>query len=386
MRNSADIQAHSISIIKDNRVVSLEDYITEIAGDGGGNVDLSNYYNQTETDNLLNAKLNVNNPQDIIGNLRLDSTNGNGKIIINAVSPPNANDDFYCNGSAHINGTLRVSVLTSDGDINADGCNADTFNSHITTHDIIFNHNDVEYMRFSVADDELQLSKNIDVGSSTLHCNTFDSGLSDVVFNLNSNEFLRFQLSDNTVRVPNTKSFLSQNIFTDIVKPLAFANDISLQGQNSTSDGYEEYVKINSTTETVDFHKDIDVSENIIMQKGKFLYFDETGDKIRYITSTERSSPSVQNHLDIVNMNSSQGRIRLLVGNTGSDEQFLVDNTIISCKRNLRAGAGLETNNINSVGANNLNIKRNGTTLMTLNSSNQIQLSGDLSLPTSNTQ
>ena len=46
--------------------MSLEDYITEIAGDGGGgnvsgNVDLSNYYTQTETDNLLNNKLNVNN-------------------------------------------------------------------------------------------------------------------------------------------------------------------------------------------------------------------------------------------------------------------------------------------------------------------------------------
>ena len=46
---------------------------------GGGNVDLSNYYTQTETDNLLNNKLNVNNPQDITGNLRLDPTNGNSK-------------------------------------------------------------------------------------------------------------------------------------------------------------------------------------------------------------------------------------------------------------------------------------------------------------------
>ena len=85
MRNSTDIQAHSISLIKDNRVVSIEDYITEIAGDGGSsNVDLSNYYTQTQTDNLLNNKLNVNNPQDILGNLRLDPTNGNSKIILNA--------------------------------------------------------------------------------------------------------------------------------------------------------------------------------------------------------------------------------------------------------------------------------------------------------------
>ena len=230
--------------------LATEEYVDDAIeqGGGGGNVDLSNYYTQTETDNLLNAKLNVNNPQDIIGNLRLDPTNGNSKLIINAVSPPTATDDFYCNGTGHFNGSLRVLVLTSDGDVNADGCNADTFNSHITTNDIVFKHNDVEYMRFNATDDEIQLSKNIDVGSSTLICNTFDSGLSDVVFNLNSSEYLRFQLSDGTVRVPNTKSFLSQNVFTDIVKPIAFGNDVSFQGQNTTDDGYEEYFKINSTT------------------------------------------------------------------------------------------------------------------------------------------
>ena len=330
---------------------------------GGGNVDLSNYYTQTETDNLLNNKLNVNNPQDITGNLRLDPTNGNSKIILNAVSPPNATDDFYCNGNAHINGTLRVSVLTSDGDVNCDGVNADTFNSNVITNDIVFNHNDNEYMRYNATDDEIQLSKDIDIGSSKIICNSFDSELSDVVFNLNTNEFLRFQISDNTVRVPNTKAFLSQDIFTDIIKPLAFTNDIVFNGKNSTSDGYEEYVKINSTNETVDFNKEVNANENIVMLPNKFLYFDETS-KVRYIRSSARSTPSVQNHLDIINEDGSQGRIRLLIGSNGSnttDEQFLVDNTIISCKRNLRAGAGLESNTIDTIGSANLSFQRGGT-------------------------
>ena len=128
-------------------------YVNEqVALGGGGSGD---GYTQAEVDALLNNKLNVNNPQDILGNLRLDPTNGNSKIILNATSPPNNNDDFYCNGSAHINGTLRVSLLTSDGDLNADGVNADVFNSNVITNDIIFNHNDVEYMRFNVSDDEI---------------------------------------------------------------------------------------------------------------------------------------------------------------------------------------------------------------------------------------
>ena len=99
----------------------VDDAIAE-GGGSGGNVDLWNYFTQTETDNLLKNKLNVKNPQGIIGNSRLDPTNGNGKIIINAVSPPTATDDFYCNGTGHFNGRLRVSLLNSDGDINADGC------------------------------------------------------------------------------------------------------------------------------------------------------------------------------------------------------------------------------------------------------------------------
>ena len=340
------------------------EYVDEqVALGGGGGGDLSNYYTQTEVDTLLNNKLNVNNPQDIIGNLRLDSTNGNSKLIINAVSAPQTSDDFYCNGNGQFNGTLRVSILTSTGDVNAQGVTADTFNSNVIANDIIFKHNDIEYMRFNVDDNVIDLSTDLDLQTSELLCNNFrGSDLNDVVFNI-SDEFLRLQLSDNTVRVPNTKAFLSQNIFTDIVKPLAFTNDISLQGKNTTSDGYEEYFQINSTNATVDFNKEIDVSENVVMQPNKFLYFDETS-KVRYIRSSARSSPSVQNHLDIINEDGSQGRIRLLIGSNGSnttDEQFLVDNTIISCKRNLRAGVGLETNTIDTIGSANLSFQRGGT-------------------------
>ncbi len=187
--------------------LATEEYVDDAIAEGGGGGGAIDAYTKTETDALLNVKLNVNNPQDIIGNLRLDPTNGNGKIIINAFSPPTSTDDFYCNCNGQFNGSLKVSLLTSEGSLNADECNADTFNSHITSRDIVFKHIDVEYMRFNATDDEIQLSKHIDVGTSTLKCSTFDSGLNDVVFNLNSSEYLRFPLSDNTVRVPNTNHF-----------------------------------------------------------------------------------------------------------------------------------------------------------------------------------
>ena len=336
-------------------------------GGGGGNVDLSNYYTQTQTDNLLNNKLNVNNPQDILGNLRLDPTNGNSKLIINAVAPAQGADDFYCNGNGHFNGTLRVSVLTSDGDVNADGCNADTFNSHIITNDIIFNHNDNEYMRFNATDDELQLSKNIDVGSSTLICNNFDSGLSDVVFNLNTSEFLRFQLSDNTVRVPNTKSFLSQNIFTDIIKPLSFTNDVVFNGGNSTNDAYEEFMRLDASTERVNFIKTIDTSENILMNLNKRLYLNDTVGSERYIGSTFRSGTPSFNQLDIVNENSSNGRIRLMID---TEENVIVENSQLYSRRVITANAGVNSNTYNSNGDNIVNLQQNGNTFISLSGNN----------------
>ena len=350
--------------------LATEEYVDNAVangGGGGGNVDLSNYYTQAETNTLLNAKLNVNNPQDITGNLRLDPTNGNSKIILNAVSPPNASDDFYCNGNSHINGTLRVSVLTSDGDVNCDGVNADTFNSHIITNDIIFNHNDNEYMRFNATDDEIQLSKDIDVGSSKIICNSFDSGLSDVVFNLNSNEFLRFQLSDNTVRVPNTKSFLSQNIFTDIIQPLAFANDVVLNGGNSTNDAYEEYMRLDASTERVNVSKTIDTNEHIYMNLNKRLYLNDTVGSERYIVSTFRSGTPSFNQLDIVNENSSNGRIRLMID---TEENVIIENSQLYSRRVITANAGVNSNTYNSNGDNNTVFQRDGNEFLRLDKTN----------------
>ena len=54
---------------------------------------------------------------------------------------------------------------------------------------------------------------------NTLSVDTLNTnGLNDMVFNVDTlGEFLRFQISDFTVRVPNNRSFLSQNIFTDII-------------------------------------------------------------------------------------------------------------------------------------------------------------------------
>ena len=343
----------------------VDDAIEQNGGGGGGNVDLSNYYTQTETDNLLNNKLNVNNPQDITGNLRLDPTNGLSKIILNAISPPNASDDFYCNGNSHINGTMRVSVLTSDGDVNSQGVNADTFNSNVITNDIIFKHNDIEYMRFNATNDTIDLSKELNLGRSTLKINSLSTnGLNDMTFGVDTlGEFLRFNISDFTVRVPDNRSFLAQNIFTDIIKPVAFANDVVLNGGNSTSDAYEEYMRLDASDEKVNFSKNVDMNEDLIMKSTKVLYLDATTNLLRYITTRNDNGQDI---LELVNNKATNNQIRFT--NNGSTS-LIVDNSFLFSERQIQGNNGLKVDFIDTRTANaNFDFRRNNVSYITLQS------------------
>ena len=313
-------------------------YVNEqVALGGGGSGD---GYTQAETNTLLNNKLNVDNPQDITGNLRLDPTNGNSKIILNATSPPINNDDFYCNGSAHINGTLRVSLLTSDGDLNADGVNADVFNSNVITNDIVFNHND--------------------------------------------NEYMRFQVSDNTVRVPNNRSFLSQNIYTDIIRPIAFGNDLICYGSNAADTAYIEYWKLNHAAETLDISRVVRVNEintltntDLIIKRygvqrlsitstfAEFAGGVHCGNQIVVDTAKKLTLAPYAfggiNHFDIRNNHTANPMIRFRCGLTGEITCMEITTSYVNLKKDLTIEntVKLKTNTIDTNDDNNLVFNRN---------------------------
>ena len=386
MRNSADIQAHSISLIKDNRVVSLEDYITEIAGDGGGgngNVDLSNYYNQTETDNLLNNKLNINNPQDIIGTLRIDSTNGNGKLIVNAVGAPN-DEDFYVNGLSNLGGTLKAQLIQASSNIEtSQQINSDIINTYRDSN-MIIQRNAIPYITLdsqivdSQTVEKIILMKDVEFSGglslNTLSVDTLNTvGLNDMVFNVATlGEFLRFQVSDNTVRVPNNRSFISQNIFTDIIKPLTFSNDVVFNGGNNTNDAYEEYVRLDASAEKVSISKETKFENAIQLNQGQSIKW--TNVFIREVQGATRPE------FDLI-VNGSTSHLRLWVN--GAIKQAIT-NTTIACKVNIDAEQGitvftgqqLKTNTINSHTNSNLVLQRDGSTAITLKAGNEVDFSG----------
>ena len=90
--------------------LATEEYVNNAIAEGGG-VQPEDVYTKAEANALLNNKLNVNNPEDIIGNLRLGPTNGLSKK--NAVGAPN-DEDFYVNGTANIHSEMRASSMTCD--------------------------------------------------------------------------------------------------------------------------------------------------------------------------------------------------------------------------------------------------------------------------------
>ena len=125
--------------------LATESYVNQqvALGGGTGSANLTNYYNRTEVDNLLNAKLNINTPpQDMEGTLRIGRIAGTSKIVINA---QDTTKDFYVNGDAQVNGNHLVSSLNSSGFIQAgsiltnsfDATNTDDMNIRLDGDDYI---------------------------------------------------------------------------------------------------------------------------------------------------------------------------------------------------------------------------------------------------------
>ena len=129
--------------------LATEEYVDDKLADniGGASADA---YTKAEADALLNNKLNVLNP-DVDGNLRVQPTSQNGKLIINSTAPLNASNSFFCNGSGEFNSTLKVSTLNSTNDISSGGLNTNTFNVNVANTKISFNDDQFEYMKYENA-------------------------------------------------------------------------------------------------------------------------------------------------------------------------------------------------------------------------------------------
>ena len=238
-------------------------------------------------------------------------------------------------------------------------------------------------MRFNATNDTIDLSKELNLGSSTLKINSITTnGLNDMTFGVDTlGEFLRLNISDFTVRVPDNRSFLAQNIFTDIIKPLTFSTDVVLNGGNSTNDAYEEYMRLDASTETVNISKNANYNEAIVMKLDKVFYLDNaTIDRHRYIYAFEQGATSV---LGIGNQrdDGTNGQIRFINGTSGETTSLIIDKSFLYTPRQIQGNNGLKVDFIDTRTANaDFQFRRNGSTAITLKASNEVQFSGYLIL------
>ena len=122
----------------------------------------TNYHTEAETNTLLDTKLNVDNPQDMSGTLRIGHVLGTSKIILNAVS---SDRDFYVNGDSQVNGNHLVQSLDSTGYIKGSNIQTNTFNT-LNTNDILFQSNSATYLQYDVSENKIIANKLIQCGAN----------------------------------------------------------------------------------------------------------------------------------------------------------------------------------------------------------------------------
>ena len=206
--------------------LATEQYVNTAVANGGvgggtGTTDLTNYYNKTETDALLNnkynkteadtlldTKLNVNNPQNMEGTLNIGSVGGTSKIIINAVS---SSKDFYVNGDAQVLGNHLVASLDSSGYIKGSNIQSNTFNA-LNTNDILFQSNNDTYIQYDVSETKIVASKLIQCGGN-LKTQEIDT-IAPLDLIIKRNNVSMIELQDN-LTVLNTKTQCENFIVCD---------------------------------------------------------------------------------------------------------------------------------------------------------------------------
>ena len=169
---------------------------------------INNKYNKSETDTLLNDKLNINNPQDMSGTLRLGHIDGLSKIILNGVA---SSRDFYVNGDAEINGNHLVASLDSSGYIKGSNIQSNTFNA-LNTNDILFQSNNDTYLQYDVSASKIVASKLIQCGGN-LKTQEIDT-IAPLDLVIKRNNVSMIELQDN-LTVLNTKTQCENFIVCD---------------------------------------------------------------------------------------------------------------------------------------------------------------------------
>ena len=304
--------------------LATEEYVTNaVAGGGGGAVDA---YTKTETDNLLDTKLNVNNPQDIEGTLRLGSVNGVSKIILNSVG--DNGKDFYVNGDSQVLGNLEVASLDSSSYIKGTNLISNTINAD-NTNDIYFQSNSVNYLQLDVSANKLISSKLIQCGGNLTTQEIDTIANLDLVIKRNGVDYIT--LADGQINF-NQPSNISVDT-TNLVKKTGETDqrvDGTVSVNGDTVEGYE--LTVNGQVHT----------QGMFVASNTNLIF---GNANRYITN-----PPTSNHI----RHYTNGEHQFYCNGV---EDFLTDQDKALARGNMLCVGQFQGSTFNSYNNNNVDVE-----------------------------
>ena len=334
-------------------------------GGGTGTTDLTNYYNKTETDallnnkynksetdTLLNDKLNINNPQDMSGTLRLGHIDGLSKIILNGVA---SSRDFYVNGDGEINGNHLVASLDSSGYIKGSNIQSNTFNA-LNLNDILFQSNNDTYIQYDVSETKIVASKLIQCGGNLKTQEIDTIAPLDLVFKRNGVDYIT--LTDGQIQF---------NQPTNLAITPDLSNCVKLTGEASQTIAGNVVVGGTLNTNTLNSSGNSD----IVLQRNGVKYMKLEGT----LQAVEMTKGVKSNTYDSI------GNADVNFRRNTTDFFYLRNNTL-----DLNTGISLSTdgatvNEISSKTATNLVIQRAGVNYITL-TDGQIQFNQPTNLAT----
>ena len=266
--------------------LATEEYVDDKVADsiGGASADA---YTKAETDALLNNKLNILNP-DVSGNLRIQPTSQNGKLIINTTSPLDNTFSFFCNGKGEFNSTLKTSVLNCSNDITAGGINANTFNVNNINTKISFNDDTFEYMKYENANVDanfygLKILSNLytkDIFPESIKL-TYNNKISFIDTNgatdldYYDDNYINITVSDSIQRINQVIMENGEHRFYNGSIDTASDGDLTLKMSNSRIDFYKDlYLNGSSIGDTLNCNGNIETATTI--KCNNFENYDDT--------------------------------------------------------------------------------------------------------------
>ena len=349
---------------------------------------LTSYYTEAEANTLLDTKLNVNNPQDISGTLRLGHIDGLSKIILNSVG--SNGKDFYVNGDAQVNGNHLVQSLDSSGYIKGSNIQTNSFNA-LNTNDILFKSNNDTYLQYDVSENKIIANKLIQCGGN-LKTQEIDTIANlDLVIKRNGVDFItltngeiQFNQPTNLVFNPDLSNCVkltgetSQTIAGDVVVGGTFnANTLNSNGNSDLvlqRNGIE-YMKLEGTLQQVEFSKNVASNiynsvgnANVSFRRNAIDFFYLRNNQVELNSGITLQSSSAK--LDTINtagdndMVFKRNDIDFMAFSQATGKIFLQKDTEIQGDVNFVAGKTVQVDNINTVGNNDLALQRNGVEFM----------------------